>query len=358
MAAAAAAGATSLTSPTKPPQQQLSQQGSTAGVESKAAATHNQVKLTMVQMTSTSTMPVGLVSPPAAMRPHMLSFEIEEEMDNDYLAAPSATGSSSATPVGGMIGTAATTTAGGHVMFANGADVLEAGEDSDGAEEAEGRERDGREEAAEEEEEEVDGKAVDEDEVGEAEKEDDSEGRRRHQQRHEQLQQQQRSVRRQSHVSAERVKTRGARGRHGTTLLAHGHLTHGHAGTGGSAGVNGSTASASGTVAGDAGGTVGTGTFPGEPTWGATTTATSTTPTPTTTTFQARMLQSLVEDSLADLRAELRQEIQNMHLELLRQFYIQKTEVDALLRKHSPTEALLREVRELREENARLRCGY
>ncbi|KAJ3126403.1 Protein nedd1 [Irineochytrium annulatum] len=71
-----------------------------------------------------------------------------------------------------------------------------------------------------------------------------------------------------------------------------------------------------------------------------------------------KVLEGIVEECLSDFKAELRGEIQDMHLELLRQFHIQKNELEAVFQKYAPSQALMDEVKALREENARLRCGF
>ncbi|KAJ3405000.1 hypothetical protein HDV05_006783 [Chytridiales sp. JEL 0842] len=81
---------------------------------------------------------------------------------------------------------------------------------------------------------------------------------------------------------------------------------------------------------------------------------------PTLTSFTAagvsqKLLEGVIEESLEDFRRQIRDEIQNMHLEILRQFCIQKNEIESLFEKYSPTRRLEEELRELREENARLR---
>ncbi|KAJ3211499.1 Protein nedd1 [Dinochytrium kinnereticum] len=73
--------------------------------------------------------------------------------------------------------------------------------------------------------------------------------------------------------------------------------------------------------------------------------------------LQMRILEGVVEECLSEFRGDVREQIQDVHLEVLRQFHVQKTEIEALLQRYSPTAALLEEVRMLREENARLRCG-
>ncbi|KAG0013544.1 Protein nedd1 [Entomortierella chlamydospora] len=63
--------------------------------------------------------------------------------------------------------------------------------------------------------------------------------------------------------------------------------------------------------------------------------------------FSSKVLENVVEGCLMDFRAGIRNDIQNMHLELLRQFQIQKIEIETLLKQYSDT-------KELREENERL----
>ncbi|KAI8843715.1 WD40-repeat-containing domain protein [Chytridium lagenaria] len=72
---------------------------------------------------------------------------------------------------------------------------------------------------------------------------------------------------------------------------------------------------------------------------------------------QMKVIEGVLEECLSEFREEMRGQIQDMHLEVLRQFHIQKNEIETLLMHYSPTAALQEEVRQLREENARLRCG-
>ncbi|KAI8614609.1 WD40-repeat-containing domain protein [Chytriomyces sp. MP71] len=74
--------------------------------------------------------------------------------------------------------------------------------------------------------------------------------------------------------------------------------------------------------------------------------------------FAHKVLEAVLESCLEDFRTQVKEEIQNMHVELLRQFMIQKQEINDMFNAHSPTEELLKEVVRLREENARLRCGF
>ncbi|KAJ3029523.1 UNVERIFIED_CONTAM: hypothetical protein HDU68_011916 [Siphonaria sp. JEL0065] len=71
--------------------------------------------------------------------------------------------------------------------------------------------------------------------------------------------------------------------------------------------------------------------------------------------YAHKVLEAVLESCLEDFRKQVKEEIQNMHIELLRQFYNQKSEISELFQANSPSEALLKEVVRLREENARLR---
>ncbi|CAG8511546.1 2652_t:CDS:10 [Ambispora leptoticha] len=63
----------------------------------------------------------------------------------------------------------------------------------------------------------------------------------------------------------------------------------------------------------------------------------------TTPTFQYQVLENIVEDCLHEFRISLRNDIQNMHLELLRQFHIQKTEMEMMFLKYCGESVALRE---------------
>ncbi|KAI9143039.1 hypothetical protein BKA69DRAFT_1064020 [Paraphysoderma sedebokerense] len=77
-----------------------------------------------------------------------------------------------------------------------------------------------------------------------------------------------------------------------------------------------------------------------------------------TTTFQLQLLENVVDDCLSGFRASVRNDVQNMHLELLRQFQIQKAELEAMFRKYTNIDALVEEVERLREENKRLKMNF
>ncbi|KAF8944302.1 Protein nedd1 [Haplosporangium gracile] len=74
--------------------------------------------------------------------------------------------------------------------------------------------------------------------------------------------------------------------------------------------------------------------------------------------FQSKILESVIDGCLMEFRAGIRNDIQNMHLELLRQFQIQKMEIEGLLKEYTDTRELQEENQRLQEENQRLRMNY
>ncbi|KAF9574877.1 Protein nedd1 [Mortierella alpina] len=79
---------------------------------------------------------------------------------------------------------------------------------------------------------------------------------------------------------------------------------------------------------------------------------------PSSSSFPTQILESVIEGCLADFRVGIRSDIQNMHLELLRQFQIQKMGIEQLLKQYTDTKELQEENERLREENQRLRMNY
>ncbi|KAJ3167739.1 Protein nedd1 [Geranomyces variabilis] len=73
------------------------------------------------------------------------------------------------------------------------------------------------------------------------------------------------------------------------------------------------------------------------------------------TTFQHRVLRSVIDDCLDEFRTQMRADVQNMHLDMIREFWRQKAEIQELLAAYSPNEVMIQELHELRRENARLR---
>ncbi|KAG9325782.1 hypothetical protein KVV02_005706 [Mortierella alpina] len=79
---------------------------------------------------------------------------------------------------------------------------------------------------------------------------------------------------------------------------------------------------------------------------------------PPSSSLPTQILESVVEGCLEDFRVGIRSDIQNMHLELLRQFQIQKMGIEQLLKQYTDTKELHEENERLREENQRLRMNY
>ena len=86
--------------------------------------------------------------------------------------------------------------------------------------------------------------------------------------------------------------------------------------------------------------------------------------------FQTELIRSIVDESLQSFREVIHQDIQNLHLELLRQFQMQqvsfclmdinltfftKLELASLLEKYANTKELLNEIDALRKENYKLK---
>ncbi|ORZ27919.1 hypothetical protein BCR41DRAFT_124572 [Lobosporangium transversale] len=74
--------------------------------------------------------------------------------------------------------------------------------------------------------------------------------------------------------------------------------------------------------------------------------------------FPSKLLEGVIENCLMEFRAGLRNDIQNMHLELLRQFQIQKIQIEGLLKQYTDTRELKEENERLMEENRRLRMNF
>ncbi|KAF9115396.1 Protein nedd1 [Mortierella sp. AM989] len=74
--------------------------------------------------------------------------------------------------------------------------------------------------------------------------------------------------------------------------------------------------------------------------------------------FSSKILENVIEGCLMDFRTGIRNDIQNMHLELLRQFQIQKIEIEGLLKQYTDTKELREENERLAEENRRLRMNF
>ncbi|KAG0068627.1 Protein nedd1 [Linnemannia elongata] len=80
--------------------------------------------------------------------------------------------------------------------------------------------------------------------------------------------------------------------------------------------------------------------------------------TTSSSSFQSKVLESVIDGCLMEFRAGIRNDIQNMHLELLRQFQIQKMEIEGLLKEYTDKRELQEENLRLQEENQRLKMNY
>lgn len=75
--------------------------------------------------------------------------------------------------------------------------------------------------------------------------------------------------------------------------------------------------------------------------------------------IQWQIIQSTLGEMMEGFREEVRSQLQNIHLEVIRQFHIQQTEVASMLQQqHDTTKQLLDTIKELQEENERLRKLY
>ncbi|ORX53292.1 WD40 repeat-like protein [Piromyces finnis] len=70
-----------------------------------------------------------------------------------------------------------------------------------------------------------------------------------------------------------------------------------------------------------------------------------------------KILESVVEEGLQELKGFLRNDIKNMHLEIISQFHFQKYEIEKMFKEEQEKIGpLLTELQKLREENERLKC--
>jgi hypothetical protein len=86
-------------------------------------------------------------------------------------------------------------------------------------------------------------------------------------------------------------------------------------------------------------------------------TSTDPTPEPAAPSFQYKIIESAISTHITAFRTDMMTEIQDMHVEMMRQFCLQREDMEGMLREYG-VEPLVRELRELREENERLRRNY
>jgi polyhydroxyalkanoate synthesis regulator phasin len=73
--------------------------------------------------------------------------------------------------------------------------------------------------------------------------------------------------------------------------------------------------------------------------------------------FQYKIIESAITANISAFRDDMMVEIQEMHVEMMRQFCLQREDMEGMLREYG-VEPLVRELRELREENERLRRNF
>ena len=75
--------------------------------------------------------------------------------------------------------------------------------------------------------------------------------------------------------------------------------------------------------------------------------------------IQWQLIQSILGDMMEGFRSEVQVQLQSMHMEMIRQFHIQQMEISNMLQQHADTtNKLLDTIKELRDENERLRKLY
>ncbi|KAL7749098.1 hypothetical protein RI367_005503 [Sorochytrium milnesiophthora] len=74
--------------------------------------------------------------------------------------------------------------------------------------------------------------------------------------------------------------------------------------------------------------------------------------------FSTQLLENLIDDAMQSFRESVRNDIQNVHLELLRQFEIQKLDLREMFAEYLKVKEVMEENERLREENKRLRCNF
>jgi protein NEDD1 len=69
-------------------------------------------------------------------------------------------------------------------------------------------------------------------------------------------------------------------------------------------------------------------------------------------------MRGVLDDMMGQFKEEVITQVQNLHLDMIRQFHNQQAEITQLLDRLSVQNQLLEENRKLREENERLRKMY
>ncbi|KAL3852617.1 hypothetical protein ACJMK2_016236 [Sinanodonta woodiana] len=74
--------------------------------------------------------------------------------------------------------------------------------------------------------------------------------------------------------------------------------------------------------------------------------------------FQTQFIRNLIHEEMEEFRDQIHKEMTNLHLQMLRQFEIQQTEIRSLIQHFSVNEELVAEVERLREEVKRLKKNF
>lgn len=74
--------------------------------------------------------------------------------------------------------------------------------------------------------------------------------------------------------------------------------------------------------------------------------------------FGAKHMRALFDEALDGFKQDVRRDVQNMHVELIRQFELQQRDLADLMAAYSVNDLLVEEVTRLRRENEQLRAMY
>lgn len=74
--------------------------------------------------------------------------------------------------------------------------------------------------------------------------------------------------------------------------------------------------------------------------------------------IQWQLVHNVLGDMMQDFKTDVQMQMQSMHMEIIRQFHIQQTEIAAMLQQYDTNKQLLDIIKDLREENERLRKLY
>lgn len=73
---------------------------------------------------------------------------------------------------------------------------------------------------------------------------------------------------------------------------------------------------------------------------------------------QWQLVRGVLEEMMQSFKSEINSQIQNLHLEMIRQFQLQQLELEVLFDRMSVRKEMIDEIKRLRDENERLRNMY